>query len=145
MAEKALAVFTETTLKEIIEVLVEKNISQLRIETIDLKMGIKFASLNHSEIDCKGLEEFEEEKSEVIEDNYITSGLVGIFHRASTPFEPPLVDIGKDVSKGQIIGYIESMRLMHEVRSPCDGLVKEIHVIEGQNLEYGQKMFSVKS
>ncbi|MDQ7824456.1 MAG: acetyl-CoA carboxylase biotin carboxyl carrier protein subunit [Candidatus Eremiobacteraeota bacterium] len=74
----------------------------------------------------------------------ITSGLVGFFHRAATPFETPLVEKGQEVTDGQVIGYVESMRLMHEIRSLASGIITDILVEENGSVEYGTALMQVR-
>jgi acetyl-CoA carboxylase biotin carboxyl carrier protein len=47
------------------------------------------------------------------------------------------------IAAGQIVGYIESMRLMNEVVSSVAGTVEAAVTTEGQPVEYGQALFSV--
>ena len=42
------------------------------------------------------------------------------------------------VKKGQTLGIIEAMKLMNEIESEYDGVVKEILIENGQMAEYGQ-------
>jgi len=71
--------------------------------------------------------------------HWITAPLVGIFHHA----EPP-VTLGVDVNPGQVVGVIESMKLMNEVRSELGGIVVESAIEAGMAVEYGQPLFAVR-
>ncbi len=68
----------------------------------------------------------------------ITATMVGLFHEAN----PPMA-IGSNIVKGQIVGYIESMRLMNEVVSTVEGVVDVIIISESQPVEYGQPLFAL--
>jgi biotin carboxyl carrier protein len=68
----------------------------------------------------------------------INASLVGLFHEANPPIYP-----GSTVVAGQIVGYIESMRLMNEVVSTVEGSVETAAASEGQPVEYGQLLFTV--
>lgn len=35
------------------------------------------------------------------------------------------------------------MKVMNEITSPCDGILKEILVKEGQMVEFGAKLFAI--
>ena len=50
---------------------------------------------------------------------------------------------GKTVKKGQTLGIIEAMKLMNEIESEYDGVVKEILIENGQMAEYGQPLFVI--
>jgi acetyl-CoA carboxylase biotin carboxyl carrier protein len=68
----------------------------------------------------------------------ITAPMVGIFHHAEPPVAP-----GARVEAGRVVGIIESMKLMNDVRSNVTGVVKEISVEAGMAVEYGQVLFTV--
>lgn len=69
----------------------------------------------------------------------ITAPMVGIFHRVDGIGEP-----GIDVRAGQVVGLIESMKLMNEITSPEDGVLAEVLIEDGTPVEYGQALFSLK-
>lgn len=73
--------------------------------------------------------------------NVVSSPLVGIFYSAASPDEKDFVSVGDTVKKGQVLGIVEAMKLMNEIESEYDGVVKEILVDNEQMVEYGQPMF----
>lgn len=81
---------------------------------------------------------------EAAEENFVKSPLVGTFYAAPSPEDAPYVKIGDTVSKGQVIGIIEAMKLMNEIESEKDGVVKSILVKNGDMVEYGQPLFIIE-
>lgn len=75
--------------------------------------------------------------------NTVKSPVVGTFYASPSPDKPPFVKVGQQVSKGDIIMIIESMKIMNEVPSPYDGEVKEILVESGQAVEYDQPVMII--
>ncbi|MEJ2677976.1 MAG: acetyl-CoA carboxylase biotin carboxyl carrier protein [Gemmatimonadota bacterium] len=73
----------------------------------------------------------------------VTSPMVGTFYRAPAPEAPPYVEVGSRVSKGQTLCILEAMKLMNELESDFDGLVREILVENGEPVEYGQTLFLI--
>ena len=76
-------------------------------------------------------------------DKVVTSPLVGTFYSASSPDAEPFVKEGDTVKKGQVLGIIEAMKLMNEIESEFDGVVKEIYVQNEESVEYGQPLFRI--
>jgi len=74
----------------------------------------------------------------------IPSPLLGIFHRAPKPGEPPFVDIGSKLQEETVIGIIEVMKLMNSVRAGVKGEVVEILVENGAAVEYGEILMRVR-
>ena len=74
---------------------------------------------------------------------YVTAPLVGTFHQAPFVDAKPFVSVGERVTKGQKLCIIEAMKVMNEITSPCDGILKEILVKEGQMVEFGAKLFAI--
>ncbi len=76
--------------------------------------------------------------------HYITSPMVGTFYRAPDPNSPPFVEMGDSVQKNQTLCIIEAMKLMNEIESDVEGIIKAIYVENGKPIEYGQKLFAVQ-
>ncbi len=66
----------------------------------------------------------------------ITAPMVGIFRQARTP-----VRAGDAICEGQVVGMIESMKLMNDVRAEQSGVVEEVLAEDGMPVEYGQPLF----
>ena len=75
----------------------------------------------------------------------ITSPMVGTFYRAPSPNADPFVEVGDAVKKGQTLCIIEAMKLMNEIESDADGIVAAVHAENGNPVEFGQKLFTIKS
>ncbi len=73
----------------------------------------------------------------------VTSPMVGTFYRAPSPGAAEFVKIGDTVKEGQTLCIIEAMKLMNEIESDKDGVVKEVLVENGQAVEYGQPLFVI--
>ena len=70
----------------------------------------------------------------------IKSPIVGTFYSSSSPEKPPFTTVGSRVLKGETVCIIEAMKMFNEVASEFDGVVKEILVENGANIEYGQPL-----
>lgn len=66
----------------------------------------------------------------------LTATMVGVFHQAAVP-----VSYGALIARGQVIGSIESMKVMNDVPADGAGRVVDVFVEEGAPVEYGQALF----
>lgn len=76
---------------------------------------------------------------------YITSPMVGTFYRSAAPTSGPYVSVGDIVEKGTVLCIIEAMKLMNEIESDADGVVTRVFPQNGQPIEYGEKLFAIKT
>ncbi|WP_128896724.1 acetyl-CoA carboxylase biotin carboxyl carrier protein [Longirhabdus pacifica] len=74
----------------------------------------------------------------------ITSPMVGTFYTAPSPNSPDYVSVGDKVSENTVVCIVEAMKLMNEIEAETKGEVLEILVENGQLVEYGQPLFSIK-
>lgn len=74
----------------------------------------------------------------------VKSPLLGIFHRAPRPGEPPFVDVGFRVDEDTVIGIVEVMKLMNSVRAGVKGKIVEIVCQNGALVEYGEVLLRVR-
>ncbi len=74
----------------------------------------------------------------------IEAPMVGTFYRAPQPGAPPFVEEGDAVAPGQTLCILEAMKLMNEVKAEVEGVVRRIHVQNGQAVEYGQALFDLE-
>ncbi len=81
--------------------------------------------------------------TEKIEGNVVASPLVGTFYAAPSEDAKPFVSVGDTVKKGQVLGIVEAMKLMNEIESDFDGVVKEVLVENAKGVEYGQPLFVI--
>ncbi len=86
----------------------------------------------------------EAQKEASFEGNLVKSPLVGTFYTAPSPEEDPFVKVGDTVSKGQVLGIVEAMKLMNEIESEYDGVIKQILVSNEDVIEFGQPLFVIE-
>jgi oxaloacetate decarboxylase (Na+ extruding) subunit alpha len=74
----------------------------------------------------------------------VEAPMVGTFYRAPAPGAPPFVEEGAAVSSGQTLCILEAMKLMNEIKAELDGVVRRIHVANGDPVEFGQLLFEIE-
>jgi acetyl-CoA carboxylase biotin carboxyl carrier protein len=75
----------------------------------------------------------------------VKSPIVGTFYRSAEPGAPAFVEIGSMVKKGQVLCIIEAMKLMNEIDSEYDGEVVNVYVENGQPVQYGERLFAIRT
>ena len=70
----------------------------------------------------------------------VKAPLVGTFYAAPSPEEPPYVEVGQSVKKGDTLFIIEAMKTMNEIAAPCDGTISRIMAESGDMVEYDQTL-----
>jgi acetyl-CoA carboxylase biotin carboxyl carrier protein len=75
----------------------------------------------------------------------VKSPIVGTFYRTPDPNSPPFVNVGDHVRVGQVLCIIEAMKLMNEIESEVAGEVARIHHESGQPVQYGDPLFSIRT
>ena len=86
-----------------------------------------------------------ETDADSIELAVVKSPIAGTFYRSPEPGAAPFVAVGATVKKGQVLCIIEAMKLMNEIESEFDGEVASIYVENGQPVQYGERLFAVKT
>tara|TARA_B100002052_G_C15724825_1_gene525846 strand:- start:91 stop:615 length:525 start_codon:yes stop_codon:yes gene_type:complete len=69
--------------------------------------------------------------------------LVGTFYSSPKPTDPPFVNVGDKVSKGQVICIIEAMKIFNDIESDITGTVHEICVENGSPVEFDQLIIKI--
>jgi acetyl-CoA carboxylase biotin carboxyl carrier protein len=82
----------------------------------------------------------ESPKSRLLE---VKSPMVGTYYSSPEPGAKPYLSVGDRISKGQILCIIEAMKIMNEIESEFDGVVKEILAQNAHPVEYGQVLFRI--
>ena len=75
----------------------------------------------------------------------VKSPIVGTFYRSPEPGAASFVEVGATVKKGQVLCVIEAMKLMNEIDSEYDGEVVSAYVENGQPVQYGERLFAIRT
>lgn len=148
---------TTDVIKELIKSLSKENFDTLKLETADFKLTVErgqhtaapFAAAEAVKVsaDSQTAETAVskcDDKKEECRETIVKSPIVGTFYTAPSPDKPAFVEVGKKVKRGDTLYIVESMKLMNEIASECDGTVAEILVKDGQTVEYGQPVMRIE-
>ena len=86
----------------------------------------------------------EEDKDEDLNLKNIKSPMVGTFYRKPAPDKSPFIEIGQKINIGDTVCIVEAMKMMNQVKSEFEGTIKEIHIQDGQPVEFDQTLISVE-
>lgn len=82
-------------------------------------------------------------KSDVPAAGTLNSPMVGTAYLSPEPGATAFVKVGDRVSKGQTVLIIEAMKVMNPIQAPAAGTVSEIHVQDGQPVEFGEPLLVI--
>jgi acetyl-CoA carboxylase biotin carboxyl carrier protein len=150
-------------LKELIEFLKQYQVAEFDLDRGDLKIRLKF---NQPEASSAGLSDLArllgsarsvaaaQPQSAAAPTapaadpdaglHIVKSPLVGTFYGSPSPGSAAFVSPGDHVTKGQVIGIVEAMKLMNEIESDATGEVVKCLASDDQPVEFGQPLFSIR-
>jgi oxaloacetate decarboxylase alpha subunit len=130
------------TIEELVDVLQRSTLTRLELESDKWSLSLerpqvapRAATATTAAAPARTAPSVEEPRTEL---TLVESPIVGVFHEAT----PPIM-AGQTVRAGEVLGSIDSLSLRNDVRAPIDGDVTEVHVEEGQPVEFGQQLFTV--
>ena len=155
-------------LKELVEFLIEKDITEFELERGDVKVRIKRGGESHAgsrethfvavhpaapptpvvasspAVAAAPSPASSAEEGEEAGVHVIRSPIVGTFYESPSPGAPAFVKVGDTVQSGQVLCIIEAMKLMNEIESDIAGDVARVFVENGQPVEYGEPLFGIR-
>ena len=131
--------------KKIIEELVGY-LNEFKLSEIEYAEGTTKVKVSRSKNNPDIISTQTGKKPSVIESNgaHVTSPIVGTAYLASEPGAKKFIEIGQKIKKGQTIMIIEAMKTMNHVPSTQDGTIAEVLFKDGEPVEFGQPLISVK-
>ncbi|MGA7218528.1 MAG: acetyl-CoA carboxylase biotin carboxyl carrier protein [Candidatus Sulfotelmatobacter sp.] len=148
-------------LKELIEFLIEKDIAEFELERGDVKVKIRRGA-EHTIVHTRAEVPYPAAPvmqpsapaatvpappaAEPVQENLhiVKSPIVGTFYEAPSPGAPPFVKVGDTVELGQVLCIVEAMKLLNEIESDVAGEIVKKMGSNGQPIEYGQELFTIK-
>ncbi|HEY7351788.1 MAG TPA: acetyl-CoA carboxylase biotin carboxyl carrier protein [Terriglobales bacterium] len=157
-------------LKELVEFLIEKDITEFELERGDVKVRIKRgtpAATQHTEriiavpshstipvaapvippgappsaVPAASAEPSPPPSEEL---HMVKSPIVGTYYESPSPGSPPFVKPGDFVEAGQVLCIVEAMKLMNEIEADVAGEIVKSLVKNGQPIEYNQELFAIR-
>jgi acetyl-CoA carboxylase biotin carboxyl carrier protein len=155
-------------LQELIEFLKQHQVAEFDLDRGDLKIRLKFASAEGSSTRLSDLAQLVAASPalaaqatppaatssaagapETAADpdaglHIVKSPIVGTYYGSPSPGAAAFVSPGDKVEKGQVVCIVEAMKLMNEIESDAAGEIVKCYISNGQPIEFGQPLFSVR-
>jgi acetyl-CoA carboxylase biotin carboxyl carrier protein len=160
-------------IKELIELLVEKDIAEFEIERGDVKLHIKRADHSPQIVQvaapvvhaapvtaapvvtaaaapaaAEPAKQAAAPSAAAADDDanlhIVKSPIVGTFYESASPGAPPFASVGDTVREGQVLCIIEAMKLMNEIEADAAGEIVKRYVSNGSPVEYGMALFGIR-
>ena len=128
-------------IEELVGYLKEFNLSEIEYADGTRKVKVSRAMNNPSIISAEV-----NKKKTIVENNgtNVASPIVGTAYLAPEPGAKKFIEVGQKVKKGQTIVIVEAMKTMNHVPCTENGTVSKIFVKDGEPIEFGQPLISVK-
>ena len=149
-------------IQQLIKFVAKSGVSEVKIESKDLKIGIKTGSSEkpivypapqqiipqtnlptNQEINLESPVSDIENDSEDTNLITIKSPIIGTFYRKPSPDKPSFVEIGKSIVEGDVLCVIEAMKLFNEIESEVSGKIVKILVEDQSPVEFDQPLFII--
>lgn len=84
--------------------------------------------------------------ADAVEGHSVTfnSPMVGTFYSAPSPTAEPFVKVGDKVGASSVLCIVEAMKVMNEITADMEGEILEVLVGNGEAVEYGQPLYTIK-
>jgi acetyl-CoA carboxylase biotin carboxyl carrier protein len=139
---------TEDDVREILRIIDESELDELRIETAGLKLHVRRGGAPVGE---EAVASGEPASAPPVDDRASTDGartidapMLGTFYRAEAPGAKPFVDVGAAVTADTVVCLIEVMKMMNSIPAGVEGTIVEVCAENAQLVEYGQPLFRVE-
>jgi len=153
-------------LKELIEFLKQYQVAEFDLDRGDTKIRLKFAQhgtpsaglsdLAHLMASAPATQSAGQASATTVQPptepvvdadaglHILKSPIVGTYYGSPSPGAAAFVSPGDHVDKGQVICIVEAMKLMNEIESDATGEIVKCLVTNGQPIEFGQPLFSIR-
>lgn len=141
----------EEKIKELLDLMDKHDLAELEIEEEGRKLRLRKREDLSS---MRGIEMVPRASAPVLhgapapeavaDSHAITSPMVGTFYRSPNPDADVYVQIEDFVEPDTIVGIVEAMKVMNEIKAGVSGVIKKALVEDGSPVEFGQKLFVIE-
>jgi len=156
-------------IQSLIKFVAKSGASEVKLETDDIKITIRTGTLSSgseptyvqqipmgaapavgavpaaaSQAPAQPVEPAADTKAED-DSKYITikSPIIGTFYRKPSPDKGPFVEVGDNISKGDVLCVIEAMKLFNDIESEVTGKIVKVLAEDSSPVEFDQPLFLI--
>ena len=142
-------------LKEIIYILENSDVNEIEVTFWGKKIRVLKNSpnvttnspnktINTKDIQSPSSDNLENQNLDEENKISILSPMPGVFYSSQSPDKPPYVEEGDTIKSGQVLCIIESMKIMNEIESEHNGVIKKILVNNTDPVEFNQPLYDIE-
>ena len=142
-------------LKEIIYILDNSDVNEIEVTFWGKKIRVLKNSpnvttnspdktINTKDIQSSSSDNLENQNLDEENKISILSPMPGVFYSSQSPDKPPYVEEGDTIKSGQVLCIIESMKIMNEIESEHNGVIKKILVNNSDPVEFNQPLYDIE-
>ena len=142
-------------LKEIIYILENSDVNEIEVTFWGKKIRVLKNSpnvttnspdktINTKDIQSSSSDNLENQNLDEENKISILSPMPGVFYSSQSPDKPPYVEEGDTIKSGQVLCIIESMKIMNEIESEHNGVIKKILVNNSEPVEFNQPLYDIE-
>ena len=142
-------------LKEIIYILENSDVNEIEVTFWGKKIRVLKNSpnvttnspdktINTKDIQSSSSDNLENQNLDEKNKISILSPMPGVFYSSQSPDKPPYVEEGDTIKSGQVLCIIESMKIMNEIESEHNGVIKKILVNNSDPVEFNQPLYDIE-
>ena len=142
-------------LKEIIYILENSDVNEIEVTFWGKKIRVLKNSpnvttnspdktINTKDIQSSSSDNLENQNLDEENKISILSPMPGVFYSSQSPDKPPYIEEGDTIKSGQVLCIIESMKIMNEIESEHNGVIKKILVNNSDPVEFNQPLYDIE-
>jgi acetyl-CoA carboxylase biotin carboxyl carrier protein len=133
-------VLTDDDVSEILRLIDESKLDELRIETPEFRLHV----VRGGAASDGAAPSAEAHTIPSAEAQTIPAPMPGTFYRAESPGARPFVEVGAHVEPGTVVCILEVMKMMNSIQAGLSGDIVEVCVEDAQLVEEGEPLFRVE-
>lgn len=141
----------EEAIRKLAKLLDETNLTEIEIEDQDRSLRVQRAAapvVNTSAVAAPAVATASAAPAiaapVAVGPGVVKSPMVGTCYMQSAPGNPPFIEIGKRVNKGDTLVIVEAMKVMNPIKAPISGTVTQINVADGKPVEFDEVLVIIE-